>query len=262
MAASINTISIIGVGNVGTYFAESLHKSGYSIQSVYGRNFDNASTLAGKVGARAITCLKEINQNSDLYIIAIKDDSISDLVQKLKIESGLVVHTSGSIEMDVLEGVSKRIGVLYPLQTFSKGNELHTRSFPICIEARKDEDLDALEEFSEGLVGKDKVYKIDTSQRKTLHIAAVFACNFTNYLYSIAEDLMTEKQLPFEMLRPLIVEMMDKSNKNLPSSNQTGPAKRNDIKVMKEHLEILKTRKEYQEIYKVISEAIINRYNK
>ncbi|HIA35353.1 MAG TPA: DUF2520 domain-containing protein [Flavobacteriales bacterium] len=262
MNTSIKTISILGAGNVGTFFAGSLYNLGYAIHSVYSRNYDDAFLLAKRVGARAARNVKELDNNSDLYIIAIKDDSISELVKNLQVKNGLVVHTSGSIEMDVLDSISNRIGVLYPLQTFSKGMDLKTKGFPICIETKQPEDYTLLKELSERLAGVGQAYPIDSKQRKALHLGAVFVCNFTNYLYSIAEDLMKINELPLELLHPLIIETVNKSTINLPSLNQTGPAKRNDIKVMKQHLELLNSNTGYKEIYKVISEAIINKYNK
>jgi len=149
-----------------------------------------------------------------------------------------VVHTSGPVEIKVLEGVFNRVGVLYPLQTFSKGVETATRDFPICIETKILEDYNLLKELSERLVGVGQVYQIDSSQRKALHIGAVFVCNFTNYLYSIAEDLLKTNKIPFELLTPLIMETVNKSNINSPALNQTGPAKRNDSSVIKAHLEM------------------------
>lgn len=262
MIKSVKTISILGAGNVGSFLAESLYELGFVIQSIYSRNLDNAVALSERVGAMPIENLKDFDQNSDLYIIAVNDDSICKIINSLKINQGLVAHTSGTVDMKVFSRLFKRYGVLYPLQSFSKGVKTIKRNFPICIETNLANDYNSLKELSEKLVGAGNVYQIDSVQRKVLHIGAVFACNFTNYLYTVAEDLLQKNGLPFDLLKPLIMETLNKANGYSPALLQTGPAKRNDLEVMKSQLEILDSNEEYQKIYRILSDAIIQKYNK
>ena len=172
----------------------------------------------------------------------------------------LILHTAGGIAMDIFKkhGFSK-YGVLYPLQTFSKTKDLDISSVPFCIEANNEENHNLIFQLAQLL--SNKIYAIDSEQRKTLHLAAVFVCNFPNYLYKIAKKLTDQHQIDFDILKPLIQETAKKIAHHSPESVQTGPAVRNDQNVIKNHLDLLADFKDYQDIYQLLTNSIIKDKN-
>jgi predicted short-subunit dehydrogenase-like oxidoreductase (DUF2520 family) len=158
--------------------------------------------------------------------------------------------------MEVLKQYPRH-GIFYPLQTFSKQKKVDFEEIPICLEANKYEVLQQLERLAGSL--SRKVYFLDSKQRKAIHLAAVFACNFTNLMYRIAEDLVTESDLNFDILRPLIKETAAKVQEHSPREVQTGPAARNDRKIIEEHLKALENHPEYKEIYQLLTTEIVNK---
>lgn len=257
-------ISIIGSGNLATQLGLALYKEGYLISQVYSRNKKNASLLSKKIKAEAITDFKNLSKNSSIYIIAVKDDSIESVAKQLKFlhksplgKDQIVVHTSGSVSMNVLKKASKNYGVFYPLQTFSKEKQVSFKAIPICIEANSDNTSTTLQYFAKSI--SNNVQKVNSEQRKKIHVAAVFACNFSNHMYSIAEQLLAKDKLSLDLLKPLIEETANKIKESKPSKVQTGPAIRNDKKTMDAHLKLLKKEKDLQKIYTLLSESIIKR---
>jgi len=239
---------------VATHLALALKKAGLNILQVYSRTANSAEKLAKKVRAENITDLQKIKSNADIYIISVADTAIEELVAQLSLKDIPVVHTSGSIQMDLLKRVSENYGVFYPLQTFSKAREVDFNNIPICIEANNSENLERLNSLAKLI--SDKIQCVDSDQRKILHLAAVFACNFPNFMYAIAEKITKQADIDFDILKPLIVETADKVMHIDPMKAQTGPAKRGDQKTMKEHLEMLSDFPEFKEIYKLISSEI------
>lgn len=248
-------ISIIGSGNLATQLGLALFKEGYLISQVYSRSLKNAAHLAKKLNAEAITDLKKLSQNSTIYIIAIKDDALETVAKQLKLKDQLIVHTSGSVSMEALKKSSKNYGVFYPLQTFSKEKKTNFKTIPICIEANNKKTSTTLEYFAKSISGNVK--KVNSEQRKKIHLAAVFACNFSNHMYAIAEKLLAKDKLSLDLLKPLIEETANKIKKNKPSKVQTGPAVRNDKKTIDAHLKLLSKEKDLQKIYELISKSII-----
>jgi predicted short-subunit dehydrogenase-like oxidoreductase (DUF2520 family) len=248
-------ITLIGAGNVATQLGLALYKEGYFISQVYSKTSRSASALSKKIKAEAITDLKKLKQDSSIYIIAVKDDAIAEIVKKLKQQDQIVVHTSGSIPMNILKETSKNHGVLYPLQTFSKGKNINFREVPICIEGNNSSTTKTLEYFAKSI--SSNVKKVNSEQRKTIHLAAVFACNFSNHMYTIAERILQKNKLSLDLLKPLIEETATKIKNNSPVKMQTGPAIRGDKKIIEEHLKMLSDKK-LKEIYKLMSESIIN----
>lgn len=259
-------IAIIGSGNLATQLGMALYKDGYLISQVYSRSQKNASLLSKKLKAEAITDLKKLSQYSAIYIIAVKDDAIETVAKQLKLKDQIVVHTSGSVSMDVLKNSSKNYGVFYPLQTFSKEKKARPngrgqsfgradfKTIPICIEANNKNTSTTLEYFAKSI--SNNVKKVNSEQRKKIHLAAVFACNFSNHMYAIAEQLLVKDKLSLDLLKPLIEETANKIKENKPSKVQTGPAARNDKKTMDAHLKLLSKEKDLQKIYTLISKSI------
>ncbi len=248
-------ISIIGSGNLATQLGLALYNEGYFISQVFSRNKNNAEVLSKKLKAKAINDLKKLSNDSSIYIIAVKDDAVESVAKQLKLKDRIIVHTSGSVSMDVLKKTSKNYGVFYPLQTFSKDKKSNFKVIPICIEANNSNTSTTLQYFAKSISGN--VQKVNSEQRKKIHLAAVFACNFSNHMFAIAEQILAKDKLSLDLLKPLIEETANKIKENKPSKVQTGPAARNDKKTMNAHLKLLSKEKKLQKIYSLLSESIM-----
>lgn len=248
-------IVLFGTGNVGTHLWEAYKNSAnFKIIQVYNHSVDSLKFFKDQVATT--TNLNEIIP-ADIYILALKDDVIAEVSQKIKKTEALIVHTSGSVSLAVLNNF-KNHGVFYPLQTFSKSKEVDFSLIPICLEASSNSNMDTLKELSSDI--SEKVFEISTSQRKSLHVAAVFVSNFVNYLYTEGEKICTDNQVPFEILHPLILETASKAVNMSPKDAQTGPAKRKDLDVIASHLELLN--EDQQKIYTLLTHSIQNLHGK
>jgi len=248
-------ITIIGSGNVATHLAAAFKNAGHAIVQVYSRDLQHASLLAYHVRANAIDNLDEIDPETDLFVIAVKDDAIETVTAALAKYQKLMVHTSGATSLQTLLAHTENAGVFYPLQTFSKTKEVDFNTVPVCIEGGNEEITSILNVLAYTIT--QNVYRINSDERRTLHLAAVFACNFPNYLYYLSQQLLAEKQLPFDLLRPLILETAQKVQEHLPADVQTGPAIRNDEKTMGNHLQQLALNPQLQVLYELLSQGII-----
>jgi predicted short-subunit dehydrogenase-like oxidoreductase (DUF2520 family) len=251
---STHKVVLLGAGNVATQLGMTLHQNGYLISQVYSPTKKSATALAKKLKSTPVSDLKKIDHTASIYIIAVKDDAISTLAKQLKLKDQLIMHTSGTVEMDVLKGCSKNYGVFYPLQTFSKDKQVDFKNVPVCIESSNKATTLSLQYFAKSI--SRNVQKINSEQRKILHLAAVFACNFSNHLYTIAASILADHRLSFDLLKPLIAETADKIKSNDPVKMQTGPAIRNDVKTMHAHLKLLSKDKKLKMIYKLMSDHI------
>lgn len=247
-------IVILGSGNVATQLALALNRSGEDIIQVYSRELAHAKKLASKINSQAVANLNKVNAFADVYLLAVKDKAIVGVVEHLKNNSGVIAHTSGSTALDVFPAEIKNFGVFYPLQTFSKDRNIGFTEIPICIEASNDSSLQILNSLASKVSGK--VCQIDSAKRKTLHIAAVFAANFSNHLYALAADILEEEGLHFDLLKPLISETAAKVMDSIPSKMQTGPAVRHDEAILANHLAWLTERPNLQKVYQTMSESI------
>ncbi len=251
----IKKISLIGAGNVATHLAKTFVDAGKEITQVFSRDFHRARELAIKCEAVPVDIISGISQEADLIVISVSDDALVEVVGQLKVGNTLVVHTSGSVSMDVLKPLGENIGVFYPLQTFSKERDIRFNEVPLCLEAGSMGNLELLKTLAISITEKN--YFIDSEQRKKLHLAAVFACNYPNYLYSIAEKLLEENGLSFEMMKPLIVETAEKAKAISPSKAQTGPAFRKDKKIIDKHIRMLSDNNDFREVYELLSKKIM-----
>jgi len=250
-------ITLIGSGNVATHLGAALKNAGHRIVQVYSRNMQNAALLAYHIGAEAIDNLANTNPETDIFIISVSDDAIASIAEELAKYDKLIVHTSGATDLFNLLAFTDNAGVFYPLQTFSKVKEVDFWSVPLCIEGANRTITQILTELAQTI--SNSVYLIDSLQRKTLHLAAVFACNFPNYLYGVAQDLLAGQHIDFALLRPLILETAQKVQNNLPPDVQTGPAVRKDQKTILEHLHMLKEEPELEQLYRLLSQGIIKK---
>ncbi|TWR25294.1 DUF2520 domain-containing protein [Mucilaginibacter achroorhodeus] len=252
-------ITIVGSGNVATHISAALKNAGHRIVQVYSRNLHNAALLAYHVGAEATDDLNALTINTDLFIISVKDDAVVPTIAQLAKYGKLIAHTSGAVELLPMLQFTQQAGVFYPLQTFSKTKELNFREVPMCIEGVSEAITKTLEDLARDI--SNKVYRISSQQRKVLHLAAVFACNFTNHLYGVGEGLLKDSGMSFDMLRPLIAETADKIKERSPFKVQTGPAVRNDETTMAAHLQLLEQQPHLQDVYKMLSQDIIKNHN-
>ncbi|MEA3504662.1 MAG: DUF2520 domain-containing protein, partial [Bacteroidota bacterium] len=215
-----------------------------------------AEKVAKQIGAEPINNLLLLDIDVDLLILAVPDDVLSDICAKLLGHKGLIVHVSGSTPLNVFDKRTDNFGVFYPLQTFSIVKEVSFTDIPICVEADNKHNLLLLKGLA-NKISRD-VREIDSDQRLALHIAAVFSCNFVNYMNVMAEDLLQNKNIDFDILLPLIKETSKQLLKHSPKEMQTGPAKRNDIRVIEKHLTVLQSSTDKREIYKLLSDNIKN----
>ena len=246
------SITIIGSGNVAQHLIKAISKSdALEICQVVARNPDSLHQIIEKDKIISdISLLKD----SDLYIISVSDDAIASVSNSLFLKDKLVAHTSGSVAMEDLSDANRK-AVFYPLQTLSKKKEVNFKEVPLCIEAQNEADLKLLNEVAKNI--SDKVFEVNSEQRKSLHVAAVFVSNFVNHLYKIGSDICDEHNVPFEILKPLILETAKKVQVLAPDDAQTGPAKRNDTSTINKHLTILSDENQ-KDIYKILTKSIID----
>ena len=247
-------IVLIGSGKVATHLGRALVMAGFPIAQVYSPTKAHARRLARALHAQPVFSPDQIIDLAELYIIAVKDDAITEVVKNLPDVNGLVVHTSGSVPLAAISSRFANAGVLYPLQTFSVKRKPDFKTIPLCLEATNKPALDQLKQVAKKLSGTVRV--IDSAQRAQLHVAAVFANNFTNHFYALAQQLLQQQGLDFSLLHPLIRETAEKATVLSPAAAQTGPALRNDKKAMQAHLALLKKNPELAALYKTVSSGI------
>jgi predicted short-subunit dehydrogenase-like oxidoreductase (DUF2520 family) len=253
---TVKRIACIGSGNVASSLLPALYSAGYKIAQVCSRNHQTAQQLAKMVGATCTTKLAELDRSADFYIIAVPDDSIESVLDNTTFGNGIVVHMSGSTPMSVFEGRGiAHYGVLYPLQTFTRQRGVNFARVPLYAEASDKHDLAELMFLAHKL--SVDVFEIASEKRMLLHIAATFACNFSNHLLSVASRLLRDNNLSFNSLKPLIRETFERAIQiEEPSVVQTGPAVRGDSKIVSRHIEALSAYPLIQQIYSLISESI------
>ncbi len=225
-------VVFVGAGNLATRLSLEMRKSGMSIGQVYSHTSEHAKILADELGCGWTVIPEEIVEDADLYVFSLKDAVLQDVIARVKPNNGLWVHTAGSMPISVFEGFTARYGVVYPLQTFSKSREVDFKKIPFFLEANSSEDEKVLGEVARAL--SCDVRFLSSEKRKNLHLAAVFACNFTNHMYALAEKILEEQQIPGEVLLPLIDETAAKVHVMSPARAQTGPAIRYDEKCDKQ----------------------------
>lgn len=245
-------LAVIGSGNVAHHLIGAfLQSPEIQVVQVFARDKSSLAAFSGQI---PVTDKLDELAEADLYIIAVSDDAIGPVSMQMRFENRLVAHTSGGVAIDGLSSHPRR-GVFYPLQTFSKNKPVDFHTVPVCLEATSPDDYAILEKAARSI--SDHVYKIDSSQRKALHVAAVFANNFTNHLYKMAGDICADNQIPFEILQPLIAETAEKIRTLSPRQAQTGPAKRHDDGTIAAHLQFLSDENQ-RNIYTLLTQSIQN----
>jgi len=247
-------VVILGAGNVATHLAKALKNKGFTIIQVYSKTAVSAKSLADNIETDFTTEIADIYKHAKIYIYALKDSALESVIAQIDIPNAIHVHTAGSVSIDIFKDKVANYGVLYPLQTFSKTKDVDFSKVPLLVEGNSDETTESLMNIARQI--SDSCSLANSTQRMKLHLAAVFACNFSNYMYSIAEEIVTESELSFDILKPLIAETADKIKTLAPRAAQTGPAVRYDTNVMDKHLTMLKNNPELADIYKTLSNQI------
>ncbi len=254
-------IVIIGAGNVGTQLAIALTKSGLKPVQIFSRNKNKAVKLGFLTDSKVATESSDL-EDADVYFLAVKDDAITEVASYPRLKNKFLVHTAGSVDMNVLSRFTKTYGVLYPLQTIKKTAELDFfEDVPLCLEASDTDHLTILKQIAEKI--SEKVYVIDSEQRLKVHIAAVFANNFVNHLFAIANKIAENSGVDKEILKPLIRKTFENVLNYNAVEIQTGPAIRNDLSTLEKHIKVLQDfNTEIGELYKVLTESIKKFYTK
>lgn len=248
-------VVVIGTGKVASHLTKALLQAGVKVLQVVGRSNESVKRLFDHIGTTLPYTTKktEVSQEADLYICSVKDDAITQAVQGITIpKNALLVHTSGSTDAAVLAPFATHYGVLYPMQTFSYGKEVDFSKIALYIEANSINHLNRLDAFAHTL--SPNVKQVDSAMRAKVHLAAVFACNFTNHLYALAQDVLQEVNLPFTDLLPLVDETTQKVHTLSPRMAQTGPAIRRDQHIINKQLDQLQGRT--KSIYQLLTESI------
>lgn len=243
----------IGSGNLATRLSLEMKRVGLTVCQVYSRTARHAEQLAGALACPWTTSVEAIFADADLYVFSLKDTALQPVLDRMKPNRGLWIHTAGSIPLEVFAGYTSRYGVMYPLQTFSKGRSVDFKEIPLFLEASSDADAQLLKEIAVRL--SENVRFLSSDRRRSLHLAAVFACNFVNRMYALAGRILEEKEIPFNVLLPLIDETAAKVHAMEPVKAQTGPAVRYDENVIHNHLAMLSD-PDMQAIYRQISRSI------
>ena len=247
-------VVIIGSGNVATSIALTL-KDKCELVQIYSRTLTNAKALAQQVGCEAIGDLKNLALDADVYIVSVKDDAIGSVVDTVPDNGALWLHTSGSTPIDVFQNKRSRYGVLYPMQSFSKSHPANMSEVHIFIEGCDSETCKEIKAIA-SLMTKN-VHETASAEREKLHIAAVFACNFANHMFTLSSEVLYEAGLPFDAMLPLIKTTIAKLDNITPQESQTGPAARGDMTIIEKHLKSLHGDK--RKIYKLLSHSIMDR---
>lgn len=251
-------IALIGSGNLAWHLGPAFENNGHRISLVYNRTRKNAYRLIERLyRAEYKNKLNFSNDPLDLIIIAVKDSIIKGIVTEIVVPEGcLLVHTSGCQSMEILEkSAAENIGVLYPLQTFTKGTRIDLHETPIFLESSTESGLEQLIRLSKGL--SKRIYTLNSDQRRALHLSAVISTNFSNHFFSIAKKILEEHQIDFDLLHPITQTMVQKIFAVGPDGAQTGPAIRGDLETMDLHMELLGDKEDLMEIYSMISKHIM-----
>ena len=246
-------IVIIGTGNVATVLGKLIVSKGHKVIEVVGRNQKNTNALAKILNAKGNNNFETISSEGDIYIIAVVDTAIEIIAQKLLLNNKLIIHTAGSVSINVLNKPLYKFGVLWPLQTLRKEMKV-IPEIPFVIDANNESTYATLLAFTKSLT--DTVFRANDERRIKLHLAAVVVSNLTNHLYTLADDYCQKEHLDFKLLIPLIEETGKRIKSNAPMNVQTGPAARKDESTIISHITLLKGYPILQKIYQMISDSI------
>ncbi|MGB6084495.1 Rossmann-like and DUF2520 domain-containing protein [Moheibacter sp.] len=251
----MRSVVIIGAGNVAFHLTRALIQNTVNVRQIFNRTLFKAQELGEANNIKYTDKISEL-EKADLYIIAASDSAVEELSHYIPFDDTLVVHTSGSLSTSALKG-DYRKGVFYPFQTFTKRKNLRYEEVPFFVEAENKDDEEALFKLADKI--SNEVHRVDSAKRLKVHLSGIWASNFVNHMYQIAQDICKEADLPFDVLRPLIEETALKVQDLEPFEAQTGPARRGDEIIINKHLEILEDSR-LQQLYRLLSDSIVRTY--
>lgn len=254
-------VTIVGSGNVAWHLSRALEDAGHFVLEVYSRNIKDAISLTKRLyDAEAVDSLDFSNSESEVFILAVSDSAIEEIVGEIILpDNAIIAHTSGAMSISELGyAPTEHLGVFYPLQTFSKGKAVDWKHIPILTEAETKICSDALETLGKSI--SSRVLSINSVKRQEIHLSAVFASNFTTYILSLSEQILAERKLDFDLLKPLIAETINKCFDLSPYDALTGPARRGDMETLNRHIQMLEGNQSQKEVYKILSQQILDAY--
>ena len=249
-------IALIGAGNLVTVLGHALYNAKHDIVQVYSRTMAAAKQLAERLNAVPTDDLETITNDADLYIIALKDSVLNEVIGKIcpNRSEKLFVHTAGSMPIDVFRGRTERYGVLYPMQTFSKKRIIDFRNIPVFVEANSISTMQTIIGVAQSV--SDNVQELSSADRRYLHLAAVWACNYVNHCYDLAAEVLQKVGLPFDVMLPLTDETARKVHELSPREAQTGPAIRYDENIIEAQMQLMNDNPKAQKIYELMAKSI------
>jgi len=247
-------IIVIGAGNVATHLSRHLYAQGHRIECVWSRTPESAIALANTLGAKATSTVSEVPRKADFYLLAVPDGAVAGMAAEFADYQGIWLHTAGALSMDVFKGLFPEYGVLYPLQTLSRAHPLPIGNIPFLVEGSSVEVSEKVHDLASSI--SERVEAADSASRLSIHLAAVFANNFSMHMVHIAHQILKEQNLSAAMLDPLLEETFQKIIRVGTGEAQTGPAVRDDQFTMKRHIELLKNHPEWEKLYTFISREI------
>lgn len=250
----MKTITVIGSGNVGTHLAKAFYQAGYQILQIWSREYDHAEHLANQVYAEPVDKLRLLYPIADVVVVAVSDDALFDIALDLRMRDSLVLHTAGSVSLSVLRPISRRHGVIWSPQTFIRDVAMDYSQLPFCIEGSTAEVESQIRDLLQPV--SQHIYTIDTQQRQWLHLAAVMTNNFGNAVNALAQDILQQHDLPFEILHPLITMTAEKIKHGGLWQQQTGPARRRDQKTIDNQRRLIADDAKMLQLYDLLTDII------
>lgn len=252
-------IAILGAGNVAWHLAPALENAAHEVTEVYARDIKKAQIITERLySAEPKDDLDFSESKAEIFILAVKDSAIPELADEVILPEGsILIHTSGTQPLDILGYSSASFtGIFYPLQSFTKELKLDFEDVPFLLESEDEATLQKLKKLAKSL--SPQIYVVRSKDRKAIHVAAVFASNFSNHMIRVAEEIMQRQGVDFEMLKPLIIETISKSLQIGAKNAQTGPAIREDFDTLEDHHQFLSYNEQLAEIYRLISQDIMD----
>lgn len=248
-------IVLVGAGGLATNLGLALHEAGHDVLAVFSRTMEHARILAERIGSQPTDDICALPNEADLFIVSVKDAVLTDVVQQLVQgrEEQFFAHTAGSMPLELFQGPAHHYGVFYPMQSFSKERRINFSEIPVFLEASDVQTLTLLKTLSATLT--PHIYELSTDERRYLHLAAVFACNFANHCYALSAEILQQHGLPFNVMLPLIDETARKVHYLSPLEAQTGPAIRYDLNVINKQQQLLDD-PAMKELYERLSKSI------
>jgi len=254
-------LSFIGSGNLAWHLAPALDNAGFVVKEVYSPNPNHAEALTERLYQAEVKATLDFSTSeSSIFILAVRDEAIAQVAREIILpDEAILIHTSGSVPItDLQYAATPHVGILYPLQTFAKERKVDFASIPLNVETLTTEAAGAVLALAKSL--SKQVLKVTSTERKAMHVAAVFASHFTNHMLTLSQQIMQQNSLDFNLLKPLITETIQKSLAIGPRQTQTGPAMRGDLEILDNHLQFLNEDEHLAEIYRIISQHIVDTY--